>query len=426
MIDSSFASMYPNMNVIKSLSLTGGMYQGHNQTILSGSHSGVAGDPRDPLYGKSIDVIMEQSLNVYKPGENIKQKALRIGDYRAGNFSFDRVSGKMIPSGFLQGDLAVFNQIFSGLTGTPINPNQQNMTNSKLIVDQVYADLKKIESNSRLSSEDKIILDRYITSFHEVQQKVQANNTGTAPSCSPPSLALDATTSGNYYQYPFDPAWGVQNTSLVFDNYIEMIKLAFMCDLTRVVLIQNSVWADQPISQASQGGLHHECPSSDVSADRQKWGLNKMLKLAQTLQSSNDPQGGTLLDNSSILFTNELGAWTATHNIFSMPAVLFGKGGGLFKTGNYVDYTQLPRTGMFQYDPNNEDPSKFSPGRPYKQLLQSIMQSMGVTKAEYMQYGDGNGFGEFKEGINQFGKVTTNTYTPYRNEHNDLLPFIAS
>jgi hypothetical protein len=416
MIDSSFMSMYPHMNVLKGLSLTGGRYQGHNVSVISGTHSG----GREPLYGKSIDVIMEQSANVYKTSEVIKLKALRIG---GSGMSFDRVGGTRIQSGTTQGDSHVFNKLFGGFiaptaTTDPTLSNQKKI-NSKLIVDQVYDDLKKLENNSRISSSDKIILDRYITSIHELQQKVQANSSGSAPTCSVPSLPLDATTTGAYSKFPEEPSWNVQNTSAVFDNYIEMIKLAFMCDLTRVVYMENSIWSDLPISPSSNGGLHHECASSDVAADRQQWGLKKMLKLAQALQSTLDPQGGTLLDNSSILFTNELGAWTTAHNVLSMPAVLFGRGGGLFKTGYFVDYTQLPKTTAFGGNYGT------SPGRPFKQLLQSIMQSMGVPKSEYIQFGDGKGFGEFNEGIFQNNRNAPTVYSAYRNEHNDLLPLVT-
>ncbi len=411
MIDSSFVGMYPHMNIIKGLSLCGGQYQGHNNSILSGTHSG----GRTPIYGKSIDVIMEQSANVYPAVDNVPYKALRIG---GDAFSFDRVGGTAINSSYLQGDTALFNKVFAGLTGGPVIVPQQQQTNSKLVVDQVYNDLKSLEGSTKLSGEDRTILNRFIAGIYDVQKKVQATNSGTSKTCSKPTLPLDANATGNSYQFPFDPGWGVQSTSVVFDNYIEMIRLAFECDLTRVVVIQNSIWSDLPVSPTSSGGLHHECASSELAADRHQWGLKKMLKLAQNLQATSDPQGGTLLDNSTILFTNELGAWTTSHNVFSLPAVMFGGGGGLFKTGYYVDYSQLNR-------PNWKGVG-FTPGRPYKQLLQSIMSSMGVPKSEYMQFGDGNGFGEFKEDISQFNKSDPGVFSAYRNEHNDLLPFLVS
>lgn len=408
-IDSSFTSMFPHMNVMQGLSLTGGYYQGHNHTVLGGSHSG----DRTPIYGKSIDVLMEQSSNVYKPGDSVAHKAMRIGD---ADYSYDIISGKDVRSGTALGDRALFNKIFGALPTTVTTGPTQTSVNKKLIVDKVYADLKALEKNPRLSSEDKDLLGRYIAGVYDLQVKVDGGS--PAPTCTKPTMALHATTSGNFYQFPQDPAWGVTNVNTVFENYIAMIRLAFMCDLTRVVYVGNTLWQDSPLARTHDGGLHHECPSSEAAADRQQWGIKQMLKLAQLLQTTTDPFGsGTLLDNSSILCTNELGSWTAAHSTFSMPAIMFGSAGGFFKTGNYVDYTQLPTVKTFG--------TIASPGRPYKQLLQSIMQSMGVPKSEYMLHGDGRGFGEFKEGINQFGKVTTNTFSAYTNEHNDLLPVVT-
>jgi hypothetical protein len=48
-----------------------------------------------------------------------------------------------------------------------------------------------------------------------------------------------------------------------------------------------------------------------------------------------------------------------------------------------------------------------------------------VPKAEYMLYGDGNGYGEFKAGIDQFSKVNANAFTPYAGEHNNPLPYFT-
>lgn len=417
MIDSTFTSMYPHMNIFKGLSMCGGNYQGHNQSILAGVHSSAV-DMRSPDHGKSIDLILEHSPNVYKPNEVIKQKAIRMGTHPHHQFSYDSSSGNLTRPGFLQGDQQVFNQLFLGLTGTPVTVPIQQQTNSKLVVDQVYADLKALENNPRLSGEDKLTLSRYIAGVFDVQRKVQAANAGSGPTCGQPSLPIDATSNCGGFSFPAEPVCQIQSASVMFDNYLEMIRLAFLCDLTRVVLIQNEIWSDLPVNPDHDNKLHHNAENSDATADRQQWGLKKMLKLAQALQSTQDPQSGTLLDNSTIFFTNELGAWTTDHNTFSMPAVMFGRGGGLFKTGYYVDYSQT--------NLNNWRSVGYTPGRPYKQLLQSIMQSMGVPKSEYMQYGDGKGFGDFNEGINQFGKIQSDVFSPYRNEHNDLLPFIAS
>ena len=84
LIDEDFKSLYPSMNLIQGLSLTGGAYAGHNSAALSSVHDG----ENDVAFGTSADIIMERSTGVYKPGEVIQNKAIRLitnggaGDYQ--------------------------------------------------------------------------------------------------------------------------------------------------------------------------------------------------------------------------------------------------------------------------------------------------------------------------------------------------------
>ncbi len=407
MIDADFASMYPHMNLIEGLSLTGGERQGHNIGILA-----AVGGEREPTLGKTYDVIMKDSTAVYKTGEAIPHRLLRIftTDYDL-YFSWDRVNGKRVVNDGVQSDRQLFNTLFANFTapGTTAPASED-----KLIVDKVYADLKALEGNKRISAGDKIVLDRYISSLYDLQLKVNSQNP-SGPACQKPTLTLQAGANGNYWQLPFDPGWKITNSGLMFDNYVEMIKLAFACDLTRVVTISNSIWDDAPIDPQRDGGLHHECPGSNAAADRQKWGLKKFLKIAKALSSTTDPfGGGTLLDNSIMLYTNEMGDWTEGHTVLNLPVLTFGKAAGFFNTGNYVDFRQKPLVpihGTYL-------------GRPFKQMLQSVMASVGVPKSEYMKYGDGKGFGQFR-GIDQFGTVLPNAFSNYTAEHNDPLPFVT-
>ncbi|MEL6547395.1 MAG: DUF1552 domain-containing protein, partial [Myxococcota bacterium] len=399
-------------------SLTGGLYQGHNESILSGTHSG----GRSPRFGKSIDVILEQSDSVYSPSESVVRKAVRMIDGpKLKGFSFDRINGNRAVSSSMQGDRNMFNTLFAGLDptaggGGSSGPSVDQL-NQGLIVDRVLEDLKRLERDGRMSVSDRQIVAGYVDGVHEVQKKILANQSDSAPGCQIPSLGLQATTNGNFYKFPYDSGWGVQNVGVMYDNIMEMTRLAFACDLTRVVLIGSVLWDDRPIGSGSDGGLHHECPSSETSADRQRYGLKKLAQLASSLDATTDPHGpGTLLDNSTVLWTNELGAWTTAHNTLNMPSITFGGGGGYFKTGYYLDYRQRP---LFK-------PKGYHYGRPYKQLLQSVMRSMGVQKSEYTQFGDGNGFGEFKEGVSQFSHVVNDAFSRYANEHNDPLPWVSA
>jgi hypothetical protein len=175
----------------------------------------------------------------------------------------------------------------------------------------------------------------------------------------------------------------------------------------------NSTWDTTLVPGGTDGGLHHEAPSSEVQADRQAYGIKKLADLARAFKATPDPiNGGNLLENSIMFYANELGAWTTAHNTFNMPTITFGQGGGKLRSGYFIDCRQRPLS----------TPKGYHPGRPYKQFLQAVMASMGIPKSEYMQFGDGNGFGEFNPSIDQFGwKV--DMFSRYAAVHNDPLPF---
>ena len=151
-LDSSFQSLYSKMNLYHGMSLTGGLYQGHNESILSGTHSG----GRSPRFGKSIDVILEQSDSVYSPSESVVRKAVRMIDGpKLKGFSFDRVNGNRAVSSSMQGDRNMFNTLFAGLDptaggGGSAGPSVDQL-NQGLDVDRVLEDLKRLERDGRMS-----------------------------------------------------------------------------------------------------------------------------------------------------------------------------------------------------------------------------------------------------------------------------------
>jgi hypothetical protein len=405
-IDRSFTDLYSEMNIISGLSLTGGNYQGHNESVLSGTHSGF----RTPIFGKSIDVIIEQSPAVYTSNDVVARKAIRMHDRdHLKGFSFDRIGGNRVISAQLQGDVAMFNALLGGLTGgsSGPSPDQQNKI---MIVDQVRQDLATLERHPRLSKADKEMLDLYITSIHDLQRKVAANNQMT---CEKPTIPFQVTRTGNYWHFP-NSGWGVLSRNAMYDNYIQIMKVAALCDQTRVFHWALASWDSDIVPGGTEGDLHHEAPSSDIQADRQQFFIKKLADLARVFRSTPDPINGegNLLDNSIIFYANELGDWTTGHSTFNMPTITFGGGGGRLEKGNYIDCRQRPvRLLWGNY-----------PGRPYKQFLQAVMATMGVPKSEYMQFGDGNGFGEFKAVVNQFGK-NQDVFGRYAAVHNDPLPF---
>jgi len=76
----------------------------------------------------------------------------------------------------------------------------------------------------------------------ELQKKVAAQAGGprvVPASCQKPTLDLQATGDGLWL--PDQPGWNPNlDSSVMFDNINQMVQMAFICDLTRVVYIGNA------------------------------------------------------------------------------------------------------------------------------------------------------------------------------------------
>ncbi|HMR08579.1 MAG TPA: hypothetical protein PKA88_22515, partial [Polyangiaceae bacterium] len=87
------------------------------------------------------------------------------------------------------------------------------------------------------------------------------------------------------------------------------------------------------------------------------WYAEQFAYLLQKM--SEVPEGdGTLLDNSVVLWCNELGSGN-THSRKKLPIVLAGGLGGHFKTGRFL---------------------KYASGTAHSKLLVSLMQAFGIQK----------------------------------------------
>jgi hypothetical protein len=131
---------------------------------------------------------------------------------------------------------------------------------------------------------------------------------------------------------------------------IDLMVNSFAADFTRVATLQitNSVgnarmkWLN--ISEGHHGLSYKE--DSDRDAQDQltrinKWYCEQLAYLAKRLAETPEPGGsGSLLDNTLIVWTNELGKGN-THTLDNIPFVLVG--GGLdFRMGGSIKYPRAP------------------------------------------------------------------------------------
>jgi len=131
---------------------------------------------------------------------------------------------------------------------------------------------------------------------------------------------------------------------------IDLLVHSLMADFCRVATLQytNST-SDLTMPWLGVNAGHHELshkPDDDSAAQQSltrvnTWYCEQVAYLAERLAATPEPGGsGTLLDNTLIMWTNELGKGN-THSLDNVPFVLVG--GGLdFRMGRMLEFSSVP------------------------------------------------------------------------------------
>ncbi|MEM7386629.1 MAG: DUF1552 domain-containing protein [Verrucomicrobiota bacterium] len=198
------------------------------------------------------------------------------------------------------------------------------------ILDDVSDDLRRV--SSRLSSEDRSMLDQHLTLVREMEQELQS---GSDAELAHPEPELDP-----------DIELVNDNTPRLSRMQTDLLVNSFANDMTRVATLQymRSVgqarmrWLD---IEEGHHGLSHE-PDGNKEAQAKlerinRWFAGELAYLTKRLAETPEPGGdGCLLDNTQIVWLNELGKGNS-HTLNNIPFVLIG-GGCDFKTGRSLDY----------------------------------------------------------------------------------------
>jgi len=202
------------------------------------------------------------------------------------------------------------------------------------VLDDLHDDLKKVSAS--VSSEDRRLLDEQVTFVREMEQELQA-----------------ASQSKEIHAVPeLEPGVREENDNIpqISKMQTELLVNSFVNDFARVATFQytNAVgnakmrWLDVEDGHHS---LSHE-PDSNEEAQKKlikinTWFCQQLAHMAKRLAETPEPGGdGSLLDNTTIVWTNELGKGNS-HTLNDIPFVLVGNGLG-FKMGRSLKYKQTP------------------------------------------------------------------------------------
>jgi len=220
-------------------------------------------------------------------------------------------------------------QMFSKLYG---KAKDQALLRS--ILDDVTADLDKLKS--AVGKEDQRLLEEHATFVREMERE----------------LAEAGNLTLNHAQPQLDSNVKEENDNIpkISKMQIDLMVNSFANDFTRVATLQYT----NSVGQARMRWLgvdenHHELshePDSNAEAQEKltkinTWFAEQLAYLCQRLRETPEPGGeGTLLDNTTILWTNELGQGNS-HTLDNIPFVAVGGGLG-WKMGRSLKFQGVP------------------------------------------------------------------------------------
>lgn len=201
------------------------------------------------------------------------------------------------------------------------------------VLDDVKDDLKKV--GAAVSAEDKKLLDEHAAFVRQMEQELKA----------------DRERKDSHPVPVLEPGIKEDNDNIprLSKMQIDLMVNSFTADFARVATLQytNSVGMARMRWIGVDEG-HHELshePDSNAKAQEKltkinKWFCEQMAYLAKRLADTPEPGGsGSLLDNTLIVWTNELGKGNS-HTLDNTPFVLVGNGLD-FKMGRSLKYQRL-------------------------------------------------------------------------------------
>ncbi|WP_413287654.1 DUF1552 domain-containing protein [Bdellovibrio sp. HCB337] len=233
---------------------------------------------------------------------------------------------------------AVFDRLFAGglpnTTTTQPDTAAQKRSQMKLsVVDAVREDAKRLIT--KLGTADRQKLDQYLTSVNELEKRIQSESTPTTTT----TVACSTLPTGGSFQTDTNAF----NTKMIPErsrNMMDMMIIAFQCDLTRVVTFmlenEHSELASSSVNYTGLDLSHHtsshylDDPAKHVPVKEYfgQWQTNQVAYLINKLQSTADSVNtGSLYDNTLIMAGSGMGDSHA-HSFSNLPMILAGRGAG--------------------------------------------------------------------------------------------------
>jgi len=293
--------------------------------LYPGNIQGGSDTPAGWASGISIDQEIKNYLQS-KPETQTRFGSLEFGvgvPSRADTWTRMVYAGPNRPIAPIDEPSAMFNKLYG---------QRKDQDTVRSVLDDLQADLAKLRT--KVSQEDRKLLDEHETLVREFEKQ------------------LTPVATENHIVPTIDAKLEDSNDNIpaLTRTQMDLMLHAIQADFARVFTFQftNSVgqakmrWLG---IEEDHHGLSHEPDSNEQAVEKLTkiniWYCEQIAYLAQKLAETPEPGGnGSLLDNTTILWTNELGKGNS-HTLENIPFVLIGGGLG-FTTGRSLKFKSTP------------------------------------------------------------------------------------
>nr|PZN21640.1 MAG: hypothetical protein DIU78_17105 [Pseudomonadota bacterium] len=324
----------------------GGLFTGHE---LQEGTEFVDGCGQRAGWANGISVDQEVARHI---GNATLLPSLELGVHALDNDVQGRIAyagpGQPLPP--MNDPLSVYDRLFANvMRGT--SASDQLRVRRASVLDAVKEQFATL--GTRLGAADRQKLEAHLTLVRDMERRLTIR--GAPDECSAPSTPPT-----------LDPA-SEEDMPFIADLEIDLLAIAFACDLTRVASFQISTSLNRVrypwLNSMGEGHLLSHAGPSNVESRaelmaRDAWHSGRLARLLQRL--SEIPEGdGTALDNTLVLWGNEVAVGN-THAHTDMPFLLAG-GTWYFRTGRALTYSAAS----------------------HNDLLVSVLNAMGVPATTF-------------------------------------------
>ncbi len=318
--------------------------------LFPGDIQGGSDTPAGWSQGISVDQYLKNQLQA-NPESRTRFGSLEMGVMvpdRADTWTRMSYAGPNAPVAPVDNPYRMFDKLYG---------QTKNRELLSSVLDDLTADFRKVES--MISREDRRILRDHLEMVRELELELKSE------------LAVKNSVEVGHAlpELPPNVEHENDNIPLITRMQMDLLVNSFVADMARIATFQitNSVGQPKMRWLGIEEGHHqlsHEPDSNEDAYEKliriNTWYCEQVAYLAKRLAEIPEPGGeGSMLDNTTLVWTNELGKGNS-HTRDNIPFVMVGGGLGL-KMGQAVDYQKVP----------------------HNRLLMTICEAMGQPVASF-------------------------------------------